>query len=258
VGTLIQSYSMIATALFAVVSATVGVRMLLLSRRTGCKPELLLGCGVLGTAVFGYGVLIAASVVRGPGNNLDTTTTQLVLQGAGVVLHDLGVTCFVLFVLTTFRAGERWALALASLLIGSIWIGDIGWESLNRFRDAGIGNAFWWMRYGVIWTYPLWAMIESYRYYVLMRRRLALGLVDPLVANRFFLWGTGSLGTLLAIWTSSIPFMLVNDVRTALAAMPLIQVVTATFGVVTVVVYYLTFFPPTAYKRWVAGAPATA
>jgi len=258
VGTLIQSYSMTATALFVVVSAIVGFRMLLLWLRTGCKPELFLGCGVLGTAVFGYGVLIAASVVRGPGNNFDTTSTELALQGSGVVLHDLGVTCFVLFVLTTFRAGERWAAVLASLLIGSLWIGDLGWESINRFHDAGIGNAFWWMRYGVIWTYPLWAMIESYRYYVLMRRRLALGLVDPLVANRFFLWGTGSLGTLLAIWTSSIPFMLMSNPGRALAVAPLVQMVTATFGVVTVIIYYLTFFPPTAYKRWVTGAAATA
>jgi hypothetical protein len=244
--------------MFVAVSAIVGFRMLLLWRRSGCRPELFLGCGVLGTAVFGYGVLIAASVVRGPGNNVDTTMLQLGLQGSGVVLHDLGVTCFVLFVLSTFRAGERWAIALAALLIGSIWIGDVGWESVNRFRDAGIGNAFWWMRYGVIWTYPLWAIVESYWYYGLMRRRLALGLVDPLVANRFFLWGTGSLGTLAAIWVSSIPFMLVNDPARALAWMPQIQVVTATVGVVTVVAYYLTFFPPAAYKRWVLGAPATA
>ena len=256
--TLMQSYSMIATALFVGISAIVGFRMLLLWRRTGRKPELLLGCGVLGTAVFGYGVLIAASVVRGPGNNFGTTALERGLQGSGELLHDIGVTCFVLFVLTTFRAGERWAIALAALAIGCLWVGGLAWESINGFRSAAVGNGFWWLRYGIIWTYPLWPMIESYRYYVLMRRRLALGLVDPLVANRFFLWGTGSLGTALAIWVSSIPFLMMDDLAAALAAMPAIQVVTATFGVVTVVVYYLTFFPPAAYKRWVAGAAATA
>ena len=255
---LIQSYSMIATLLFVVVSAVVGVRLLLLSRRTGCKPELLLGLGVLGTAVLGYGLMMGAMVVRGPEKLVGTTLLERALQGSGVVLHDLGVTVMVLFVLTTFRAGERWAIALASVGIGSLWVGGIGWESQNGFRSASIGNGFWWLRYAVIWTYPLWAMIESYHYYALMRRRLALGLVDPMVANRFFLWGTGSLGTCLAIWVSSLPFLWMDDPAGALVAMPAIQVATATVGVVTVVIYSLTFFPPAAYRRWVVGAAATA
>ena len=254
----VQSYYMIATSLFVAISAVVGTRLLLLSRRTRCKPELLLGMGVLGTAVLGYGVLIAAIVVRGPEKLVATRAIEQVLQGVGVVLHDVGVTCFVLFVLFTFRAGERWAIGLAGLLLGSLWLGEIGWESQNHFRSATVGNAFWWLRYGVIWTYPLWAMIESYRYYALMRRRLALGLVDPMVANRFFLWGTGSLGTCLAIWVSSIPLLLVDDPVRALTLMPPIQIATATVGVATVVVYYLTFFPPAAYRRWVIGSPAPA
>lgn len=254
---LIQSYSMIATLLFVLVSAVVGVRLLLLWQRTRCKPELLLGLGVLGTAALGYGVLIAAALVRGL-NQIATTLLERALQGTGVVLHDLGVTVMVLFVVTTFRTGERWATALAATLIGGLWIGAIGWESQNGFRSAGIGNGFWWLRYAVIWTYPLWAMVESYHYYALMRRRLAIGLVDPLVANRFFLWGTGSLGTCLAIWISSIPFLVMDYPTAVLDAMPMIQVATATVGVATVVIYYLTFFPPAAYRRWVVGTPAAA
>jgi hypothetical protein len=255
---LVQSYYMIATSLFVVISAVVGFRLLFLARRTRHKPEMLLGLGVLGTAVFGYGVLIAAIIVRGPTKELATRLVEQVLQGTGVVLHDVGVTCFVLFVVTTFRAGERWAIALATLLIGALWIGEIGWESQNHFRSATVGNGFWWLRYAVIWTYPLWAMIESYRYYALMRRRLAIGLVDPMVANRFFLWGTGSLGTCLAIWVSSIPFMLLDDPMGAIESMPLIQIATATIGAATVVIYYLTFFPPASYRRWVVGTPKTA
>jgi hypothetical protein len=101
-------------------------------------------------------------------------------------------------------------------------------------------------------------MVESYRYYALMRRRLAIGLVEPLVANRFLLWGTGALGTALATWTASIPFLLMGRPEVAVAWMPAIQVTTACFGVVTVAIYYLTFFPPAAYRRWVVGAAAAA
>jgi hypothetical protein len=34
---------------------------------------------------------------------------------------------------------------------------------------------------------------------------------------------------------------------------PAIHVATALFGVATVSLYYLTFFPPAAYRRWVAS-----
>ena len=255
---LVQSYHLIATLLFVGVSAVVSLQLLLLARRTGCKPELLLGLGIVGTAVLGYGVLIAAILVRGPENAIATTLTQRGLQGAGTVLHDLGVTMMVLFVLNVFRPTERWARTLAVLLIGALWVGLLGWELQNRFRDAGIGNGFWWLRYWVVWTYPIWPMVESFRYYALMRRRLALGLVDPMVTNRFFLWGTGSFGTALAIWTASIPLLLMGRTAAALAWMPLIQIATATLGIVTVVIYSLTFFPPAVYRRWVTGTSQAA
>lgn len=255
--TLIQSYHLIATLLFVGVSAVVCVRLLLLARRTHRKPELLLGLGVLGTAVLGYGVLIAAALVRGPENVFTTALTPRVLQAVGTVLHDLGVTMIILFVLTVFRAGERWAIALAATLLAALWLGAIGWEAQNRWRSADVGNGFWWLRYAVIWSYSLWPMIESYRYYALMRRRLEIGLVDPLVTNRFFLWGTGSLGTAIAVWTASVPLLLMRGSEAALAWMPAIQIATATVGIATVVIYSLTFFPPAAYRRWL-GATATS
>jgi hypothetical protein len=43
-----------------------------------------------------------------------------------------------------------------------------------------------------------------------------------------------------------------------LAWTPVIQLATATIGVVTVALYSLTFFPPPAYQRWVAGGAPPA
>ena len=252
---LAQSYHLIATLLFVLASAVVSIRLVLLSRRTGEKPELLLGLGILGTAVLGYGVLIAAAIVRGPEQTVSDALGTRALKGAGQVLHDAGVSMVILFVLTVFRRGERWAVGLATAMISALWLGGLGWELENGFRSAGIGNGFWWLRYSVIWTYSLWTVVESYRYYGLMRRRVALGLADPLVANRFLLWGTGALGTTLAVWSASVPYVLTltSGPELVLAWTPAIHLVTASVGVVTVAIYYLTFFPPTPYRRWVAG-----
>ena len=158
--------------------------------------------------MLGYGVLIAAAVVRGAEQTHTIGPLDRALQACGQLLHDAGVTMIVIFVVSTFRPRELWAKALAALLIGALWGGTLGWELSNRFDSIGRGNGFWWLEYAAIWTYPLWTMVESYRYYALMRRRQAIGLADPMVTNRFLLWGSASLGTALATWTSSIGFFL--------------------------------------------------
>jgi hypothetical protein len=164
----------------------------------------------------------------------------------------------ILFVRTVFRPHERWAKALAGVMFVCLWGGQLGWELGNGYRSAGPGNAFWFLRYAVIWSYPVWTMVESYRYYALMRRRLAIGLADPLLANRFFLWGTGALGTGLATWISSLPFLWVGRPELLLAWTPTVQIVVASVGVATVLAYLLTFLPPAFYRRWLLGADAAA
>jgi hypothetical protein len=251
-----ESYPLLCTLAFVGVSLVVSARLLMLARRTRCLPELLLGLGLLGTAVLGYGVLIASALLRGPTSLTASTTLERALQALGQCLHDAGVTMVVLFVLTVFRPRDTWARVLAALILVALWGGHLGWELTNGFRHAGRGNGFWWLRYAVIWSYPIWTLVESYRYYALMRRRIAVGLGDPLVTNRFFLWGTASLGTALATWISSASFFL--DAQRLAVWSPTIQVATATAGVITVGLYYLTFLPPARYQRWLAGGALTA
>ena len=67
-------------------------------------------------------------------------------------------------------------------------------------------------------------------------------------------WGTGAIGTALATWASSFSLFLVHDLDRYASWIPVTQVATATIGIATVSLYYLTFFPPAAYRRWVAGS----
>ena len=248
----IQSFHLLATLAFVLASAIVSLRLLALALRTRERPELLLGLGILGTAVLGYGVLIAAAVMRGGVGTEAATGFERSLHAVGGILHDAGVSMIVLFVLTEFRPGLPWARALAAGALLALWGGHAGWELSNGYRSTAPGNGFWWLRYAVIWTYPLWTMVESYRYYALLRRRRALGLADPLVTNRFLLWGSASLGTALATWISSIPYSFVGRPELATAWGPPIQVATAIVGVVTVTLYGFTFFAPAWYRRRVA------
>lgn len=249
---LLDSLQLLATAVFVLGSAVVGLRLVWVSRQTGQSPELLLGGAILGTAVLGYGPLIASVILRG-GFTADPEAVPapaVWLAGVGNTLHDVGVTLFLLFVLRVFRREERWARGLAGAALALLW-GGLAWTALQGgFRVDPVGSPGWICRYAVIWSYPLWIAVESYRYWRLMRRRVGLGLADPAVANRFFLVGTGSLFTGLAIWSASFPLVAMGDPALLAAVTPPARIVTAVTGVVSVSCSYLAFLPPAAYLRW--------
>ena len=251
------SFYLLGTAAFVVVSLVIGLRLVLLARRTGEKPELYLGLGILGTAVFGYGAQIASAILRGGfDSELPVTTTMVALTGFGKLLHDAGLTLVLLFVLTVFRRDDPGARMLFGISVSTLWIGMIGLGVTGGYHDITQRNLFWFMEYAVIWTYPLWAAYESFRYYGRMSKRVRLGLAEPLVANRFLLWGLASSGTFAATWLASWP-MLLPDPQVAEALQTFNYLATAAVGIATVIVYSLAFLPPAWYRRRVAASAET-
>jgi hypothetical protein len=257
------SFHLFATLVFVVGSAVVGLRLVWLAHRTRELPELLLGGAILASAVLGYGVLIAAMIVRGGVMAADPESVPglaVALSATGKIVHNLGVTCFFFFLLQVFRRDDRWARALTGFAMLLLW-GGLVWGAANgAFRVERVGSPAWLCEYLVIWTYPIWLAVESFRYWAMMRRRQALGFADPLVTNRFALWGIGSVCTGLAIWSASVPFFLIDDLALSRRVEPLVHIVTAAAGLASVSCSYLAFLPPAWYARRISaqmqsGAP---
>ncbi len=247
---LIAAIHTIATLAFIAGSGVVAIRLLWLARRTRQLPELLLGAAILCSALLGYGVMIAGLVVRGTTTDPAAVPTLAVwLMGVGRCVHDFGVTLFLAFVVYVFRRRATWARALAGAMVVVMWGGLVVAASRGSFRAEQVGSLPWWCEYAVIWTYPLWAVVEAYGYGVMVRRRVLLGLASPLVANRFFLWATGALFTFLATGTASIPYLMIGDVELTLRWMPAIRVATALLGLVSVSCSLFAFLPPAWYRR---------
>ena len=249
------SLYLLGTLAFVLVSLVIGVRLVALSRRTGERPELYLGLGILGTAVLGYGMQIASVMARG--GPAGTTVTPLIvgLTFFGRLLHDAGLTLILVFVLTVFHPGKLGPRIGVGLAVACMWIGMCGVGLTGGFQDLLHRNTFWWMEFAVIWTYPLWGAWESFRYHGRMKKRARIGLADPLVANRFLLWGLASLGTFAATWLASWTTLL-PDPEMALPYQTFSYLSTATVGICTVTAYSLAFLPPAWYRRWVAQAVA--
>jgi len=250
-GDLASSLYVISTATFALMAAVVGIRLLLLSLQTGQMPERLLGLGVLLTAGLGYGLLMVAAIGRSLLADPSAAPAFYAhISTAGWVFHNLGVMCVIGFVVHVFRQGVVWARLLAVVMSITLWAGWGVFASQGGMAD-GIPRGGYWIAMAVVGTYPFWTAAESLSYYARMRRRVALGLGDQLVANRFLLWGLASLTTAGTIWLVNIPGLAGASAARA-GESPLSQlclVAAGILGTATVGIYWLTFLPPLWYRR---------
>lgn len=249
------SLYLVFTVAFVAVTLAIGARLLLLARRTGGRPELLLGLGLPLTGGVGYGLLVGASLAREAG--FEAPGLLAAATTVGKLAHDAGVVLVLAFVVQVFRPGEAWARALVAAAAAVMAVGFAGYALGGGLAHGRPEGFFYWLEFAAIGSYPVWVAAESFRYYALMRRRRALGLADPVVANRFLLWGVASLLTLSAIWTVSLPAVVYGP-SASVASAPFL-LATAVLGIASVTVYALTFFPPRAYRAWLqrgAGRPA--
>ena len=99
-----------------------------------------------------------------------------------------------------------------------------------------------------------WLAAEALLEWSKARRRLALGLADPAVSDRFLMWGVfGASTTLLSA------FLLWLNLTTAEGSHSLVgQVALTGFGLVSAATVTLAFFPPAGYVAWVRGRAARA
>jgi hypothetical protein len=168
------------------------------------------------------------------------------------------------FTWKTFRPGAAWAHALvvvATAVFAATWMFQ---AATGRFTLVVMpGPAFWIERTFFCGTF-VWAAAESFRYHAALRRRLRIGLAEPALVNRFWLWGawataTGllALSELLAriayVWITGETQVVLVD-----RAMPIIVATvaaTSTVGSVAVALLWLTFFPSRRYLEWIERRP---
>lgn len=241
-----ESLAFLAVVVVAITSTGVGVRLLLVARRTRGFPEFALGSSL--TAITGVGFpIVLLTELRETIGPLLTFAADFV----GSFVAAMGFAGFYVFTWRVFRADSRWALGLTMLGSGgalvataaTVWLA-IGVESSEEkfqivrswevvlFASAALGF--------------LWSAFEALRYHAMLRRRLALGLADRIVVNRVLLWGATATaaGAALVILTL-LPLANVNHLNA-----PVALFTAALCGFLASVFLYLAFLPPAAYLRW--------
>lgn len=226
---------------FVVASLIIGIRLLILSARTGELPELTCGLALLLMGGLGYPLLVVVE----QGESLPMGT-RCVLLFSQMLCHMVANAAFAFFNYRVFRPGVGWARALVALcclfpiaLCSAQLLGD----GIVSYVVSPVGP---WRWHGAAAMLTVgWAALESSRFHMLMRRRVALGLADPVVSDRVKLW---AIGMTSAFATSGIGVIM--------EAMGLVMVQTvvgaaviAVLGSLSAAATWFAFLPPAWYLR---------
>lgn len=232
----------VATLVFIAIASIVGIRLLLLARRTRGLPELSLGFGLLIIVGVGYPLaLVGRSTME---SSPDTARWLLALSALPVGLGWSGVW---IFTWRVFRPDQGLAkratlaalAAMAGLCVASMYrtLSAADPASIDFSSPVYTGTSLLAM------SANLWATIEALGYRVKMRKRIAVGLGDPVVANRFLLWAVVMTSSMLSTAFPVVSTMMgINSVES-----PVVLVGSAVMGLVCSGALWLAFLPPKAY-----------
>ena len=235
--------------LCSLVGTLVGLKLLSIAARSRKLPEFAIGAGLFAYAALGQPGVLAQQAL-GEEASLGLRMGIVLLRVLAFYLTLLGLS---LFTWQVFGAESRWrqvlaagiavaALTSAGLSVWATWLQLSANVPLNLYGRIGMTPHF-------VLTFG-WVSLESLRYYALMRKRQALGLADPVVTNRFFVWGAGEGVSSLVILALFVAIVTRGEIA---IGDPLVSVFVTLAGLVNALVWWLSFTPPTAYLRWVRG-----
>ena len=220
--------------------SVIGVRLLLLYRRSRQLPELIMGSSFLVGGVIGYiFMLLGTGGAQAMGEDLAKLFFLV-----GYALISAAVILTYLFVWRVFRSGARWAACLFFACTGVLLLGGVGLaitlvpgDSISR----PTGVAAVWLTVSLVARLVGygWAAIESFRYWSMLKRRVAIGLADVATANRFYYWGVCT-AAVVCIWFNLlaeqfVPWLVENPA--------LSQMLSAVLGFVVAGSLWIAFFP---------------
>lgn len=239
--------------LFVVTVTVVGVRMLMLARRTRGRHEFLMGAGMILIGAIGF----PGSTASGFGRSVGEMSIPLWFLFTSIT--QVGLLLIYAFTWQVFRPNVAWGKAIvaagalvmfAGLVTSAIALAGAAPDANSTLvaRDgmfvgmAGYSGCF------------LWSAIEGFVHHHGAKRRMAIGLADPVVVDRFLLWGYFG----LAATAINVTSFAGNAIGVDPTRSPLVLVPMGVFGFAASVAMYLAFLPPASYLARVRASAAPA
>lgn len=222
------------------ISLLLAVRLLRMARRTGNAPEMAMGA-YEAFIVLGMAAYISTRFVPGDGVLL---VFRLVV--AANFLIACGVVALAFGVWRIYRAAEAWpklvCAGLALWVLGS-WAWTSAGEGLPLIASSSAANTVFVAGRTAVYA---WGAFEAFRFHHQLRRRLALGLIEPLVVHQVLLWGVFCvcMGMTAVVMLAS-GYVLGDAVR----SWRLGTLINAGLSFSASYCLWFSFFPPAFYRR---------
>ena len=223
------------------VSMVVGVRLLLVARRTRGLPELLFGLGFLGGGIGqAFGALGARLLWTTPGplaTPLNTAFFFIVVVATG---------CLFAAVWQVFCSQDRRGVVTFFVGTGAALVaygmrfhaGDFGSGAVDS-----LGNMLFTVTRVSLF---IWAAVEAFHSYGILRKRVRLELASPVATNQILLWG------LAAVFSAAMTLVIGHNTITLHRSPledPLSMALLLLFVILASVSMWCSFFPPAALRR---------
>jgi hypothetical protein len=223
------------------VGVVLSLRLIVLGLRTGELPPLLVAVALL--LLGPISVTLAVLAVRSATD--EPELSHLLGSGAGAA-SPLGVSCAALVTAVVFRQGSRLGWLATCALIAAMCICVIGTAVSGgvdlRRTPTGFRLGYQTLQLGTI----LWASLEALITWRILRRRIRLGLANPLVVNRIALWGLASGAAAIGMAIGYLATFFGLHYAGAIVEIPI-----AVLGLVAAAALWLSFLPPSRYEAWV-------
>jgi len=232
-----MSAELIAHILAICVSLGVGCTILQQGWRSRDLPAVLLGAAV---AVDGIEWLAWSLCAFTPAYGTPLGEVFAVVCRLGITAS---IVCMVLFTRTVFRPGARWASSFMWLLIVAMVAGFFGSGSIGDWGGWRNDHVWNWIELFAQITGFAWTALEPMLYYRTLKKRVALGIADPAIANRMLLWSLYA----FMFCASQIGYGIVLALYENLTAL---DTVLAGLTIAGELALWIAFFPPAPYLRW--------
>lgn len=224
--------------LLSAVALAAAVHLLSLWRRTRKLPELFLALSFI-FGVFGNGVIVIVDA------DLVEVTHPVAVTQIGAMILNVGFAFAVVFVAYVYHLHSRWAQGLALFVTGGLFAAQAWAWALDIASDEYL--PLFIVKFAFRASAYAWSAFEAMRYYRLMLRRVRYGIADPVVANRFALWGVASFLSLLMLTG----MQMVRWFGFETTAGDIALTVGSLAGAPAAALFWLTFFPPQRYRAFV-------
>jgi hypothetical protein len=246
----VKLFGLLCVLAYCAVATGVAIRMLRLASRTGGVPELLIGAAMLTGGAIGYPTWVLFGVLEA-----QHADAALRLGFAGVLGLHLSAAANGLAWYAIFHRATPWARAALGGVCFLLFLSLVDRLAAVEARVEGATTSLHLYRLSLACMalpYLLMA-VSGLRYHARLKRRLALGLSDPVVVNRIWLWSMSS-ALVVGQYGWSLATLHLRYLPTVAAGS---HIVIALLGLALAVLLSLAFFPPERYlRRFDRTAPA--